>query len=87
MLLATNVDKKPLLSSIEQAVKNLFHDPADAFYTGRAMDMMFGGVSVDCTGDDKLTMAVCMTIAEESAFKRIDEGHLAFSMFGGVCEF
>lgn len=87
MLLATNVDKKPLLPSIDQAVKSLFHDPADAFFTGRAMDIMFGGVLVDCTGADKLTMAVCMTIAEESAFKRVDEGHLAFSMFGGVSAF
>lgn len=42
MYLSTNVDKKPLLNTVDQAVKNLYHNPADAFFTGRAMDLMFG---------------------------------------------
>lgn len=42
MYLSTYVDKKPLLQTVDQAVKNLFHNPTDAFFTGRAMDVMFG---------------------------------------------
>lgn len=34
MFLAINVDKQPMLPAIDGAIKNLFQDPADAFYTG-----------------------------------------------------
>lgn len=82
MLLATNVDKAPMLPMLEGAIKNLFNDPADAFYTGRVMDLLFDGVSVDCSSKDDTTVAVCLQLEEK--LRRIDDGHLAFSLFGGV---
>lgn len=84
IFLATNVDKQPLLPSVENVIKNLFHDPADAFYTGRAMDLMFDGITIDCTTDDKITQALCLSFDDNKSFIRIDEGHLKFSLFGGV---
>lgn len=52
MLLATNYEKKPFLPKVEVAVKNLFNEPADAFYTGKVMDLLFDGVSIDCSSKE-----------------------------------
>lgn len=82
MLLATNVDKAPMLPLVEEAIKHLFHDPADAFFTGRVMDLLFDGVPIDCSSDNPMTTAVCVSLEEK--FPRIDDHHLAFSIFGGV---
>lgn len=84
MLLAMNVDKQALLSMIDPVINNLFHNPTDAFFTGRVMDLLFDGISLDCSGDDEFTVGVCSTMENEKPFRRIDDGHLAFSMFGGV---
>lgn len=84
ILLATNVDKQPLLSQVEVAVKNLFNDPADVFFTGRIMDLLFDGVSIDCSSNDQTTTALCLTFEDTAGFRRIDDTHLAFSLFGGV---
>lgn len=83
MFLSTNIDKKPLLPTIETVVKALFHDPSDVFFSGKAMDVMFNGIPFDCTGD-KLASALCVSLDSELAFKRINESHLVFSLFGGV---
>lgn len=84
LFLATNVDKAPLLPMVEGATKNLFHDPADAFFTGRVMDLLFDGVSVDCSSDDPTTVGICVSLEEK--MPEIDDHHLAFSLFGAVSE-
>lgn len=84
MILAINVDKKPMLPAFDGAIKNLFNNPADAFYTGRVMDILFDGVGVDCSADDQTTKAVCLTFDGNKAVRKVDEIHYAFSLFGGV---
>lgn len=84
MLLATNYEKKPFLPKVEVAVKNLFNEPADAFYTGKVMDLLFDGVSIDCSSKEDTTVAVCLQLEDAPAVRRIDEDHLAFSILGGV---
>ncbi|XP_055299621.1 sensory neuron membrane protein 1-like [Sitodiplosis mosellana] len=84
MLMAVNVDKQAMLPTIEGVLKNLFHDPADAFYTGRVMDLLFDGVGVDCSSDDKTTIAICMSFDSNKALRKIDDQHYAFSLFGGT---
>lgn len=84
MLLATNYDKKPFLPKIDIAIKNLFNNPADGFYTGKAMDILFDGVSIDCSASEETTMAVCVQLEDMPAIRRIDKTHLAFSILGGV---
>lgn len=84
MLLATNYEKKPFLPKVEVAVKNLFNEPADAFYTGKVMDLLFDGVSIDCSSKEDTTVAVCLQLEDAPAVRRIDENHLAFSILGGV---
>lgn len=86
MFLATNVDKQALLPMIDGVVKNLFHDPADAFYTGRVMDVLYDGVEIDCSAaaDDKAMAAVCLSFDTNQALRKTDDTHYKFSVFGGV---
>lgn len=73
-----------MLARIEQGVNNIFHNPVDAFYTGRAMDVLFYGVEYDCSADDPFTSAICSTIEDHKSVKKIDENHYSFTMLGGV---
>lgn len=82
--LATNYDKKAMLSKLDGVMKNLFHDPIDAFYTGRVMDLLFDGVAIDCSSTDTFTSAACMTLEGQVPVQRVDEDHLSFSVLGGV---
>lgn len=83
MYLSTNVERKPFLSQIDDAVKAMFHDPPDAFFMGKAMDILFNGVQFGCTGD-KLAKALCINFDAEIPFTRIDESLMKYSLFGGV---
>lgn len=82
--MATNVDKAAMLPAVEQVVNKIFNNPVDAFYTGRAMDMLFDGVTVDCSSDETLVVGACMTFEDSSSFVKKDDTHLLFSLFGGV---
>lgn len=84
LLLATNIDKQPMLPMIENAIENLFDKPTDAFYTGRVMDMLFDGVPISCHSDEGIAAAMCFNFKRESSFKKIDAHHFTFSLFGGV---
>lgn len=84
LLLATNIDRQPLLPVIDQAIKNLFNEPADAFYTGPVMDILFNGIPIYCHSVDHITAGMCYSFQNEKSFKRLDTHHYTFSLFGGV---
>lgn len=82
--MAINYDKEPMLPSVVEVLNNMFHNPTDAFYTGRAMDVMFNGIPIDCSSDDKITAAVCLTFDDNPSMRKIDDFHYSFSFFAGV---
>lgn len=84
MLLATNIDKQPMLPMINGAIGKLFHNPIDAFYSGRVMDLLFDGVLIDCHSDDHITASMCYHFRNEKSFKKVDAHHFTFSLFSGV---
>lgn len=84
LLLATNINKQPLLPLIEQALGSLFNNPTDGFYTGRVMDMLFDGVPIHCPPEDQVATTMCYHFQGESSFKKLDAHHYTFSLFGGV---
>lgn len=84
MLMAVNVDKQPMLQMVEDALNKLFHNPADAFYTGRVMDLLYDGVELDCGADDNTVKALCLNFDAEKAFRKTDATHYKFAMFSGV---
>lgn len=74
-----------MLPRIENAIKNILHNPSDAFYTGPAMDILFNGIHADCTNKETFTAALCSHLEDEpQSVRRVDKNHLNFSLFGNV---
>lgn len=87
VLLAANIDKPVMLPRVENGLKNLLHNPSDAFYTGRAMDLLFDGIQIDCTNKEPFSAAICSNLEDQPLqVQRVDENHLQFSLFGNVSE-
>lgn len=86
MVLAVNVDKKPMVSLVSKAIDHLFHEPKDMFWTGRVMDMLFDGVPIDCSSSDFNAKAVCSVFesGDVSAVRKHDDDTFMFSLFAGV---
>lgn len=86
MALAVNVDKKPMLPFISNAINQIFHEPIDPFWTGRAMDLLFDGIDVDCSSGNFEAKATCSVLGsgEEQAIRKVNDKLFKFSMIGGV---
>lgn len=86
MFLAINVDRKEFLSLVNIALDIIFNSPQHMFYTGRAMDILFDGIPIDCTSDAFQVQAVCGIFegGEVKTVLPVDDEHYAFSLFGGV---
>lgn len=68
------------------AINELFDEPKDVFWTGKAIDLLFNGIEIDCNVTNPLTKIACREIRKrkDSYFKRLDNNKYLFSMFGGV---
>lgn len=87
MALSVNVDRAPMLPLISKAINFIFHEPSTVFWTGKAMDMMFNGIELDCTSTDFNSKATC-SVFESGEIKAIQHTDvdeiLKFSLFNGV---
>lgn len=83
--LAVNVDRQPMLPLASTAIEEIFH-PTDAFWTGRAMDLMFDGIPIDCSSTNFNAKAVCSVFetGESQAIQPVDDENFKFSLLGGV---
>lgn len=70
----------------KSAIKDIFHEPTDVFWTGRAMDLLFDGIQIDCDVDKAMAQVVCDEIRDrkDPQFRMLDNGKMIFSMFAGV---
>lgn len=69
------------------AIKELFHNPTDAFWTGRAMALLFDGIEIDCNTTVPLAKLACNEIikAKNPSIQSINNSKkLKFSLLGGV---
>lgn len=68
------------------AIKEIFQEPTDAFWTGRVMDILFDGIEIDCTTKNPLARIACKEIRtnKNPAIQLIDQTHMKFSLLGGV---
>lgn len=82
MMLAINVDKKPMLPLVKIATDLIFHSPQHMFYTGRAMDILFDGIPIDCSSDEFQAQAVCSVFeaGDVKAVQPINDTHYTFSL-------
>lgn len=86
MALGINVDRQELLPFIENAIKGVFGNPSDAFWTGRVMDILFDGIPLDCSSNAFEVAAACgeFSSGEHKAIQPLNESFYKFSLFGGV---
>lgn len=87
MLMALNVDKKPMIPMVSAAIDTIFHEPKDMFWTGKVMDILFRGIPVDCSNtDDFQAKAVCGVLesGEVKAVQPHNDTHFSFSLFQAV---
>lgn len=86
LVLALNVDRTELLSFIVGAIKGLFHDPQDIFFTGRPIDLFVNGIPLDCSSDAYEVSGVCAEFdsGEYKEIKRFNDTAYTFSLLGNV---
>lgn len=86
--LAVHYEHQQFMHVAIAAIKELFHSPADAFWTGRAMDLIFDGIDIDCSSKDPLARIACGEIKRGGpAIVRANETTYKFSLLGGVSVF
>lgn len=68
------------------AIKEIFYEPADAFWTGRAMSLLSDGIDIDCDVTNPLSRIACKEMRKSGnpAIQLIDQTHMKFSLIGGV---
>lgn len=68
------------------AIKELFHEPEDAFWTGRAMNLLFDGIEIDCSTTNPLAKLACAEISKNKSptIQLITTKKMKFSLLGGV---
>lgn len=87
MFMALNVDKKPMIPMVAAAIDVIFHEPKDMFWTGKAMDVLFNGIPVDCSNTEGFqAKAVCGVFesGEVKAVQPFNDTHFSFSLFQSV---
>lgn len=86
MVLSLNVDRMELLNFVAGAIKGLFHDPQDIFFTGRPIDLFVNGITLDCSSDAFEVSGVCAEFdsGEYKEIKRFNESSFLFSILGNV---
>lgn len=86
MLMAVNVDKKPMVGLVAKAINEMFHHPKDMFWTGRVMDVLFDGIPIDCSSETFEAKAACSVFqsGEVAAIKPVNDTHFSFSLFAAV---
>lgn len=68
------------------AIKELFNEPTDVFWTGKAMDLLFNGIEIDCNTTEPLAKITCNQIRKSGnpTIQSMDNKRIKFSILGGV---
>lgn len=84
--LAVHFEYRQFLNVAKTAIKELFHEPTDVFWTGRVIDLLFNGIEIDCDTNVPLAKLACnqMRQVKNPAIQPGDGRKLKFSLLGGV---
>lgn len=84
--MAVHFEYRQFLNVAKAAIKELFHEPMDVFWTGRVMDLLFDGIEIDCDTNDPRAKLTCnqMRKVKNPAIQPSDGKKLKFSLLGGV---
>lgn len=84
--LAVHFEYRQFLNIAKTAIKELFHEPTDVFWSGRVMDLLFDGIEIDCETNVPMAKLTCNEIrkAKNPAIRPSVGKKLKFSLLGGV---
>lgn len=84
--LAVHFEYRQFLHVAKAAIKEIFHEPADVFWTGPVKNLLFDGIEIDCDTDVPLAKLTCnqMRKIKNPAIRPSDGKKLKFSLLGGV---
>lgn len=81
----TEITKPGALSLVAKALGALFNNPETPFITTKARNILFDGITINCTSNDFAPKAVCSQIkANPKGLVKQDENIYLFSLFGAV---
>lgn len=84
--LTFNVDRREMLPLINNAIKGVLPNQKTLFWTGRAMDILFDGLPLDCRSDEFEVAGACAEFGsgEYKNIQPVNDTFFKFSLFGGV---
>lgn len=78
-------DREPMLPLVTDALGHLLNNPKDPFFHGRAMDILFDGIIVNCESEEFSSKAVCSALETDAkSLIKLNDTHFEFSIFGSV---
>ncbi|XP_031629088.1 sensory neuron membrane protein 1-like, partial [Contarinia nasturtii] len=83
--LTVHFEYRQFLHVAVQAIHEIFHEPTDVFWTGRAMNLLFDGIEIDCGVTNPLSKLACgeMRRSAHPSIQKITKERLKFSFMGG----
>lgn len=84
--MTTHLEFREFMHVAVAAINELFENPSDVFWTGKAMDLLFNGIEINCNTSEPLTKLACNQIRKRNipSFQSIGNKRLKFSVFGAV---
>ncbi|XP_031629089.1 sensory neuron membrane protein 1-like [Contarinia nasturtii] len=83
--LTAHFEMRQYLHVASTAIDEIFHEPKDVFWTGRAMDLISDGIEIDCSTTNPLAKIACRMIRKSGIqmIQRVDTQRMKFSFLGG----
>lgn len=84
--LTVHFEYRQFLHVASTAIKEIFHEPTDAFWTGKAMDLLYNGIEIDCSTKNPLAKLACNEIRKNKnpMIQKMNRTQMKFSILGGV---
>ncbi|XP_055302266.1 sensory neuron membrane protein 1-like [Sitodiplosis mosellana] len=84
--LTVHFEFRQFLHVASTAIKEIFHSPTDAFWTGKAMDLLYNGIGIDCSTKNPLAKLACNEIrkSKNPMIQKMNRTQMKFSILGGV---
>ncbi|XP_046745518.1 sensory neuron membrane protein 1-like [Diprion similis] len=83
MILITMNEKPQMINIAAKAADSIYRKPTSIFMKARAMDIMFDGITIDCTVKDFAGAAVCSLLKTDTRnLHVVGENMYKFSLFG-----
>lgn len=79
-------DLAGILGMVNQALNDIFHKPDTVYITVPVRELLFDGVTINCTVKEVSAKAICagLGIMKSNELKKVGKNTYKFSFLGGV---